>query len=339
MTRKAEVKVPEFLKSLRVGEQQYRDGLALFPLHSNMVSDYAYITLDEAMSENLLTVKEAGSGTVPEIAVLNKGSKDVFIMDGEELIGAKQNRIVNISLLVPAESEIKIPVSCVEQGRWHHISEKFQASDNMAYADLRKGHKISVMHSLKKGGTFEADQGEVWDNVDKRISCFMMESPTAAMSDIYEKEKSRIDDYKEAFKPVEGQVGSVFAVGNAIFGMDIFDKEATCKKLMPKIIRSYVMEILAGSKKDKQPKAGDVKVFLKSVAEAQFSSRKSPGAGITVSITGKEVAGTSLVAKDTVVHTAIFNKPGEEQQEHPEEKHIYMRHPSERRDIDIITEG
>jgi hypothetical protein len=326
--------VQEFLKSLKVGEGQYKDGLTIFTLYSDIRSVYEYITLDEALKEDILTVKEIGSGTVPEISVLNKGKKDVFIMDGEELVGAKQNRMVNISLIVPAESEIKIPVSCVEQGRWHHTSEKFYASDNISYANLRKKQKASVMYSMRVGG-FHANQGEVWDNIEAKMDELSVNSSTGAMSDIYEKEKGHIDIYKDIFKHVEGQIGAVFAIGKTIFGMDVFDKEDTCRKLMPKIIRSYVMEILYGDKRDKQPEAEDVKEFLKTVAESQFSPHKSPGAGTTVSITGKKVAGTSLVMKDTVVHTAIFNKIEQEKQE---ERYSYMRYPSERRNINIIRE-
>jgi hypothetical protein len=38
--------------------------------------------------------------------------------DGEQLVGAKQNRILNMTVLVAAETEVTIPVSCVERGRW-----------------------------------------------------------------------------------------------------------------------------------------------------------------------------------------------------------------------------
>jgi len=115
--------------------------------------------------------------------------------------------------------------------------------------------------------------------------------------------------------------------------MDIFDKEETCNKLMPRIIKSYVMEILYGEKVDKQVKKEDIKQFLARVMESSFSVRKSPGAGMTVSITGKELGGTSLIARDTVIHTAVFNRP---EQEHKEEKYSYMRNPVSRRDTNII---
>jgi len=335
MTEKEVVAVQEFLKSLNVGEKQYKDGLTVFPLYSDIKLTYDYITLDEALREEILTVTEIGSGTVPEISVLNKGKKDVFIMDGEELVGAKQNRIVNISLIAPAESEIKIPVSCVEQGRWHHTTTKFYASPNIPYANLRKKQKASVMHSVETVGDFEANQREVWEDIACCISAREISSPTAAMNDIYKKEQERIAEYKDVFKLVEGQTGAIFAIGKTIFGMDVFDKEDTCRKLMPKIINSYVMEILSAKKTGKQPEKKDVEEFLKTVTESQFSARKSPGTGMTVNITGKEVGGTSLVARDAVIHTAVFNKP---EQEQPEEKYAYMRGPSSRRDINIIRD-
>ena len=55
--------------------------------------------------------------------MVNRGPKPTLIIDGEELVGAKQNRVVNLTILVAAESELIIPVSCVEAGRWRAKSE------------------------------------------------------------------------------------------------------------------------------------------------------------------------------------------------------------------------
>jgi len=334
MTEKTNAAVQEFLKSLQAGERQYKDGLAIFPLHSDVKSSYDYLTLDEALRGEVLSVTEIGSGTVPEIKVLNKSTKDVFIMDGEELVGAKQNRIVNISLMVPAESEVNIPVSCVEQGRWHDTSVHFKRSNNIPYANLRKKHKESVIHAMAVDNSYRANQGEVWEDIACCMRARKVSSPTAAMNDIYEKEKNRIEDYRDVFHVVDGQIGAVFAIGKDIFGMDVFDKEETCKKLMPKIINSYVMEIL-DRKTDKHADPEEVKVFLNALLGSTLSSRKSPGVGVTVSITSQTASGTSLVSKDTVIHTAVFNKPGQEQQE---EKHEYMRNPSMRRNYRMNSE-
>ena len=334
MTEKSGMAVSEFLKSIKVGEKEHKDGLSIFPLLTDIKSDYDYITLDEALMAGTLKVTEIGSGTVPEIKVLNSGKKDVFIMDGEELVGARQNRIVNISLIVPAESVIDIPVSCVEHGRWRQATEKFHSSQNISYANLRRQQKEAVMDSMKEEDSFRGNQSRVWNNIEVQICKMCVTSPTSAMSDIYEKEKIRINNYKDIFKLVDGQVGAVFAIGGDIFGMDLFGKEDTCKKLMPKIINSYVMEILLENQTGKQPERKDTEAFIAGVSESVFSEKKSPGKGMTVSISGKTASGTSLVAEDTVVHTAVFKNPEDKQQTYKTEyeRLVYMDQPSRRRD-------
>ena len=52
--------------------------------------------LTEALVQNLIAVTEVcEGGSVPELKVVNKSGTMVLILDGEELIGAKQNRVVN----------------------------------------------------------------------------------------------------------------------------------------------------------------------------------------------------------------------------------------------------
>ena len=65
---------------------------------------------------------------MPELVAENPLAEDVLLDDGEELVGAKQSRILNVTLLVAAGSKPPIPVSCVEQGRWSRRSESFEAA-------------------------------------------------------------------------------------------------------------------------------------------------------------------------------------------------------------------
>jgi len=44
---------------------------------------------------------------VPELLVINQGERAVLLVDGEELVGAKQNRVLNTSVLVRGKSETK----------------------------------------------------------------------------------------------------------------------------------------------------------------------------------------------------------------------------------------
>src|SRR5690606_1658034 len=81
-------------------------------------------------------VSEAGA--VPHLRLLNRGAGQVFLLDGEELAGAKQNRILNLSLLVPGGTALDIPVSCVEQGRWSWRDGKrgFAGTERVAFPEV-----------------------------------------------------------------------------------------------------------------------------------------------------------------------------------------------------------
>ena len=71
--------------------------------------------MDEALAQRALVITEiAESGRVPELKVVNNSRHNILLLDGEELIGAKQNRVLNVTILLAPNSETLIPVSCIE---------------------------------------------------------------------------------------------------------------------------------------------------------------------------------------------------------------------------------
>ena len=112
--------------------------LTVFPLFSSHVRTADYLTLDEALEQKCSVVTEVSEGgSVPELRFVNSGNRRVFLLDGEQLIGAKQNRILNLSILVAAGKTIIIPVSCVEAGRWRHRTSQFSSAESVHYAEGR----------------------------------------------------------------------------------------------------------------------------------------------------------------------------------------------------------
>src|SRR5215510_968643 len=115
--------IADTLSRITIGAPVSLGNLTVFPLLNGAGDAADYLTLDEALEKGLATVTEVSeSGSVPEVAFVNKGDSSVLLVDGEELIGAKQNRILNLLICVPAHREVKIPVSCVERGRWSYRS-------------------------------------------------------------------------------------------------------------------------------------------------------------------------------------------------------------------------
>jgi len=296
----------EFLEMLKVGKKQSHQGLTVFPLTAQKPSLYEYLTLDEALKGGFITIQEKGQGIVSEIEVVNRGEKDVLLIDGEELVGAKQNRILNISLVVAAMTTASIPVSCVESGRWAPKFDGFQSEERMAFHNLRMKKAESVIKSAAAGQGFRSDQSEVWNDINVRACAMDASSPTAAMSHIYTTKKADIDKLRKDFKAGEGDVGAVFAVNGKILGADIFDKPAVYQKLFPKVLESYLMEVLAAKKSKETVGDEEAAAFLAEAKGNLGQILASPGIGNIVRINAKGVVGAALVVKGSVVHTSIF---------------------------------
>jgi hypothetical protein len=96
---------------IKLGEPQKHETLTLYPLLALEKLELAYTLLGDALEAGSLQVSEVGDGTVRELSVENQGDADVLILDGEQLIGAKQNRMTNRSIVLGANTKTTIPVS------------------------------------------------------------------------------------------------------------------------------------------------------------------------------------------------------------------------------------
>src|SRR5262249_16568343 len=154
----------------------------------------------------------------------------VLFLEGQELRGAKQNRVLNTSVLIAAKAKTLLPVSCVERGRWRHVSKHFTGSDTYASAKLRAVLKSSVSRTAGTGGGHPSGQGAVWGEVGRQMASLGAESATAAMADTYEAHKPHVEKTIAEVKYAEGAAGLAVAVGGKIVSVDLFDAPATCQK-------------------------------------------------------------------------------------------------------------
>jgi hypothetical protein len=193
----------------------------VFPLFSDGNGGVEYRLSDEALADESVAVEEVDeSGSVPDLLVENKGDIRVLFLEGEELIGAKQNRILNTSVLVAAHSKTKIPVSCVEQGRWGYRSRYFGSSGSHSSPSLRRVVKSSVSRAIRAKRGHSSDQGAVWKEVACLHATHGVSSDTSAMSDAYDMHRGRIEEYQDRLKYVEGATGAAVAIGNKIVAFD-----------------------------------------------------------------------------------------------------------------------
>jgi hypothetical protein len=298
----------ELLQTVRVTQPQEAGGLQVFGLRWENGNGLQYTTLDDALAATTLEVTEVSEGgNVPVLKVVNKGDTLVFLMAGEQLIGAKQNRVLNASIMVAAQSELPIPVSCVEAGRWRYRSHKFASSGTSSHAMLRKMMSLHAHEGYRSQGTPTSRQGEVWGEVSRKLDKMGSRSASAALYQTYEDHRQRLDDVLGKLHSPEDCSGVVFAFAGKIAGADLFDKPATLAKLWPKLVRSHTLDVLEVAETQAAPLTADaVQQWLRSAAGARVEPFKSPGLGDDVRLEGDSLVGAGLVVDDHPVHVELF---------------------------------
>jgi hypothetical protein len=298
----------ELLGTVAVSEARETDGVQVFGLRWPEDGSRPYRTLDEALASGLFEVQETSqAGSVPALRVSNKGAAEVLLVAGEELVGAKQNRVLDVSMLVAAGSEIPIPVSCVERGRWSYSSPRFASGGSAAHASLRSLMSKAVGQSYRRTGRPSADQRAVWTEVSQKLASLGSASSSDALHQAYEDSSRRLDDFLAKLPAPEGSSGAAFAIQGHIVGADLFDRPATLAALWPKLLRGYALDSM-GRHQDAAPPVGshDVREWLRSAARAQAQPFKSPGVGEDVRFEAEGLVGSALVVDGHPLHVELF---------------------------------
>lgn len=311
---------------LSTGKALAHGALGVCPLYLARDSAVEYVTYEEALDAGAVKVSEmSDAGRVPELMLENSGTKAVLVIDGEQLIGAKQNRILNTTVLIAGSSQVIIPVSCVEQGRWHfEASREMRSAPVNLYAGSRATKARRVSENLLSAGRYDGGQREVWDETRARIDRDQVDSPTSALQDHFAKQVERIETFQRAlsldnFEKLEGRgmVGALFTLEGRVLGMDAFDKPATLEKQWMKLVNSYAVEAVDAKGKGtaREEACAD---FIERVARANMTTYKPPGMGCDVRLTADDIAGSALVECEDVVHIYAFQVTGNRGADRPD---------------------
>jgi len=300
--------IEQSLAGLKLGTPQVHLNLALFPLLGERDPAPGYLLLDEALERKLARVTEVSAqGSVPELAFENGSAEKILLVDGDELVGAKQNRILNLSILVGGGKKLVIPVSCVEQGRWRYRGSEFEPAGRALFAKARANKMQSVSSAMRSSGERRSNQSQVWADVADKIAFCGADSGTGAMADAYASRASQLDAYVQAFRAEPRQRGAVVAIDAKVIGLELFDSAAAFSRYLGKLVRGYALDAIETQKgKPLAPSGAVVRRFLDSIAAASAERFAALGEGEDIRLTGEGIAGAALAAEGRVVHLAGF---------------------------------
>lgn len=293
----------------RISTAYTHKNLSIFLIHGkNETSKTNIITLAEALERKLFRVYETSD--VNELMVENLSKElDVFIQSGDIVKGGKQDRVLAISVIIPARSgRVSIDAFCVESGRW----EKRKNEDSTQFSS---SNERIVSKELKLAANGARSQTEVWAKVSeaqKRLSDNVGGSVAAEESRSslqLSLENGRVaataDEYvRNLSHIIAGQtdvIGYAFSVNGRINSADVYVSNALFKKLWPKMLKAAAVEAVShsrGVRLAEPVKADAVKSFL---ADADKGAAKERTASGNASVTTRE-------QKDNVVFEARDDK-------------------------------
>ena len=201
-----------------------------------------YISMQEAIDADKVAISEINrAGRVNTLLVRNLSTDTLFVMAGEILIGGKQDRVVASDMLIPPNNgQSKLPVYCVEKGRWKYDNDgaKFTEYYGMANEHLRNiiDHKGS--------------QQEVWSEVsksNKRDGVFSRtEAYTAHANNrrFRQQEQEYINFFENVFDNQDDIIGVIAVTGNLIEGADLFVSNRLFMQEYRKLIYAYTDEAI-----------------------------------------------------------------------------------------------
>ncbi len=295
-----EIKIDENVISFDSLKIQQHEGLSIIPLKSEPSKTTDILTLKKGFDLGLVEVKECEVEDVNNILITNNAVTPLILIDGEEVIGAKQNRIVNNTVMVPPKTTMKISVSCTERGRWSYkdnTSSDFCESLYFATSDTRRAKASAADENSR--------QQIVWNSIDKFSRRCSIQPETSAMADCYEDFNQDQEDYLNYFEISEGQTGLIAIINNEIRGIELFNNPEIYRNYHDKIIRSYIIDSL-DFKEDNLVDNDKVSEIIENISKSELIQEENEGLGKLIKFSNDYGSGSALIYDDEIIHMPYF---------------------------------
>lgn len=224
---------------LEVGAIQVAGPLAVAPLFAPRARG-GLVGLEQALALGAVA-KELPQPEVGRIVVENPTPHALLLFDGEEIVGAQQNRVVDGTVIVSAGSRRIVPVCCVEEGRWDHRmrGQAFCTSTQIAPASVR------AVKSRTARRTGLGDQGAVWSEVRSHVSATRTHTTTGAITDVFAARRASIDELVSGVERMPAQRGMIVAVGSRVWALDYVADADVFARLHVRLLRGYALDAIA----------------------------------------------------------------------------------------------
>jgi hypothetical protein len=268
----------------RITKPVQHENLTLYMIHGpDRVEGEDFITLQEALDANVVTVHETGQ--VSELTIENTGDRPIYVQAGEIVKGGKQDRTIQQDLVVPGKSgRIPLKSFCVEQGRWAkrggESSGKFSSANEMLatnqlkLAALKRGNQRAVWREVARAQ--KALSTSAGTNVAANQSASSLQL-AMENEELQELVASYVKSLEQTPQGKDRVVGLAIAVNGKVTSVDLYAAEALFRKIWPKLLRAAAYEAIAKQQKNRRftpPAPGDVADFMALMNKAKVTEQR-----------------------------------------------------------------
>ena len=297
--------VLQSLSTISVGAPITRLGVSLIPVYVHGPSVAIRTGRDVGA-----VITELPDAEVPTLLAQNPTPDPFLLVSGDVVEGGRQTRVLDVSVLVPANGSLPIPVSCVEQGRWGG-GPGFRAGASFAPRRVRRAKDMTVGRNLERGVGKHADQGMVWSMVANEldrlgaVNASMRLSAAAEREDEHSGRVGRTIEELRRLGPLPQQCGVVVAHGPRIVSAEVF--------AAPELLAAHWGALVAGVMLDTPdtrpgsvPSLSRALRFLDRFATGSATVTDGVGLGREHHVRSSRLVGQALVLDDVVVHASVF---------------------------------
>ncbi len=307
LLQKEEERVKDgWLGRLRLGESTRQGALEIVALlRDGNGSPPGVLLTRQAVESGLLEIVERGEGVVQELLARNRGERPVAILEGDTLVGCKQNRVVAHSVIVAPGTSLGVPVGCMEHGRWHHETMRFAVGDMKMAPELRSRTHRDVKASFETHGEKRLDQHRLWRDVDDTLAACRTLSPTSDYYEIVKREGRDARERAASLEPAPGQVGAIVLADGALVGLEVTGHHGLWSAMAEATLSSYFMGLHRGTSARGAARAA-ADEWLSRVQAAHVRTSPGLGLGTDLDVEGPGLAGVGLALGALPLHVAVF---------------------------------
>lgn len=284
------------MNTLTLAEPIFLRNLMIYPINNGYDDKkLAVNTIEDNIEYSAGAFHELDVPDVNKVFFDNQGNLPVLMIDGEEITGSLQNRIIARSTMVAAHTIANIPVICAEQNRWEGLGT-FKTG-YCSYPKIR-----SILAASKN--RINDIQKRVWKEIERKLTITRTKSRTSSMHEIYDNLEEEVERYLEGFEGLNHRtIGFIGVAGNRILCCDIFRTPDIYYKFEKKLLRSYALDALEYQQRTERQTP--VKDFFKRIT-AKFTTVKTKKSLMHLKFSENGFVGQAIFYKNEPVHISAF---------------------------------